>query len=147
MLKEQQIKVVIVPSDNEAYVSVIENSLESMQKIVGGLIGIIETEFKLNEQVFDYVYCDSGKMDNYAPSRAIYIRDEKPGDIIFSDFFVSKVNEDLDRISLTDEECEFILKEMNDPIRNPWPYIYKILGVSIVDDQVVLADAKDLIND
>lgn len=127
MSNQNQIQVVIVPMDKKAYVKWIDESYESLSAIVDGNIGIIDAEFQVSGHHLNYIYCDSGKMDNYAPSRAIYIRDGKPGDIIFGDFIVTYINEEGNYISLTDDECELILKEMDAPARLPWPYILDII--------------------
>lgn len=84
MEKEDQIKVVLLEPGKLARVAKINTSLESMQKIVGGLI---EACYPFDEQIC--IICnEEGKINGLPLNRAIYSENKKILDIIAGPAFL-----------------------------------------------------------
>ena len=112
-MKEQKLRVVIVEPQKEARVEVIENTLESLQRIVGGYI---EAFYPFDEEVA--VICnEEGRLLKLPPNRVIY--NAFTGtvyDIIVGTFFIVGARADEDNFtSLTDEECKKFMEFYKKP--------------------------------
>lgn len=93
-IKGKKIKVLIVEPMKEPYVKEIDNTLESKQKIVDGLIEFVELEDNV-----DLICNDEGKMNNLEMNRII------TNDIICGTFIICG-QKDGYSISLLDEKIE-----------------------------------------
>ena len=81
---ETRIKVVMIQPGEIAKVTEIGNTLEELQRAVGGYI---EAFYPFEEEVC--IVCnDEGKFNGMAPNRAVYGEDKKLMDIIFGPFFI-----------------------------------------------------------
>lgn len=84
--KEETLRVLLVRPQEEARIVEIENSLEGMQRAVGGYI---ETVYPFEDDVA-LVCNEEGKMNGMTLNRAIYYHDsDEVLDIIAGDFFVA----------------------------------------------------------
>ena len=94
-LKEDRIRVLIVEPDQAPKLSVIDNTLESLQKIVGGYIESVwlsdSASLILNEE---------GKIENLPPNRRL------DQDIIVGTFLIVGTNDSEYLCSLCDEDVE-----------------------------------------
>ena len=90
---DKRIKVVIVEAGKPPYVKTIRNSIESMQKVVGGDIQM------LGLSVGETLICnDEGKLIGLDGNRRI------GDDIVAGTFFIAGDNEDGELVSLNDEQ-------------------------------------------
>lgn len=106
MLKfEDEIKVLFVRPDRKPVAVKIKNELETMQKLVGGLI----------EQFFYFdddpdvvcIFNEEGKLTNLPLNRAMYDEKHTLVDIIAGDFFIALAPEDSEHYhSLTEDLIE-----------------------------------------
>lgn len=81
---ETKIKVVMVQPGEISKVAEIGNTLEDLQKAVGGYI---EAFYPFEEEVC--IVCnEEGKFNGMAPNRAVYGENKKIMDIIFGPFFI-----------------------------------------------------------
>lgn len=96
--KKEQIEVVLVKVNQAPEVMKIEDSLEVLQKIVGGYI-----ETKLFENDMIIICNEEGKLMNLSGNRRVDC------DIIAGDFIVTACNEEGDLISLTQEQQAFAM--------------------------------------
>lgn len=83
-MKEKKIKVVMLESGKEAYVTELDNSLKSMQQIVGGLI---EAVYPFEEEVC-IICSDEGKLIGMPLNRALYDDEGNVFDIIAGTAFI-----------------------------------------------------------
>ena len=87
-----KIKVIIVETNKEPYITEIENTLEKLQEIVGGFIDIVEIENGV-----DLIINDEGKINNLPPNRYLQT------DFIAGTFIIAGGNNQTgDTISLSD---------------------------------------------
>lgn len=104
-----QIKVLVYPVGKAPLAKKIDGSLESMQEIVGGSIQYVHlgsiTEI---EELNDYVmYCnEEGKLLGL-PLNLI-----APADFVVGDFFITKLDDDGESVSLTNDDIEKIVYQM-----------------------------------
>lgn len=84
MNKMETLKVLMVKPGELAYPTEIEDSLESMQKVVGGMI----EEYMPFEDDVALVCNEEGKMLGLPLNRAIKVNDNEIADIIAGDFFI-----------------------------------------------------------
>lgn len=97
-VKVKMMKVVLVEAGRTARVAEIDESLEGMQKIVGGLIQCLPYKGGL-------IICnDEGKLMNLPLNRALYNEEGNIFDIISGTFFVCKEDEYGDGFSSLDED-------------------------------------------
>ena len=109
-MKEARIKVVMLEAGKEAYVKEIGNSLESMQKIVGGLI---EPFYPFDEQVC--IVCnEEGKLLGLPLNRAVRDHDGEIMDIIAGAAFICDCSGE-DFGSLTEEQQKRYQKMFSEP--------------------------------
>ena len=88
----EKIKVISVEVGKEPVVKEIYNTLRAMQKEVDGRIECLS------------------KLGNFKANRYIYDKQ----DVIAGNFFVAKANEAGEFVTLTDEECNFIIEKVNE---------------------------------
>lgn len=96
----EKIKVVLVEPGKKPVVTEIENSLKSLQKIVGGYI---ECAYCFDDNV-TLVCNEEGKLIGLEPNRPIVDREGDVMDIIFGTFIITGLTED-DFGSLTDVQA------------------------------------------
>lgn len=111
-MKEPQIKVVVVEPMKEAYVEVVENKLEALQKLVGGYIEVVPFT---NEAVVG-VCNEEGKINGLPLNRAMYNNNGEIRDIVAGTMFI--VGDDYingEFKSLTDEQVEKYLNQFLRP--------------------------------
>lgn len=101
-------KIVRVEPGKPAVAAEIDGSLKSMQAVVRGLIEILP----MYDGDVILVCNEEGKLLNLPPNRPVYLPGEdKPYDVIYGTFFLCRVNEDGDMLSLSDEEVARYLKK------------------------------------
>ena len=95
MKKEQHIRILVVEPGKAPYATVIENSLEGMQSVVGGYIEYVPLADDRNASL----YCnDEGKINGLPSNRRL------GGDIIAGTFFICGSDGGEYDCSLTDEQ-------------------------------------------
>ena len=99
-------KVIIVEPNEKARIAEIDNSLETLQSIVGGYIECI---YPFDDNV-GIICNEEGKLIGLDPNRALKDDEGNIYDIIFGTFIVAGLTED-DFGSLTDEQAEKYLAE------------------------------------
>lgn len=92
-------QVVLCEPRKDAIVTKIENELETMQNIVGGLIQVI---YPFDDNVA-LVCNDEGKINNLPYNRRLLDRKGNLLDIIAGTFFICSFDEEENFISLTDD--------------------------------------------
>lgn len=107
---KEKITVVLVEPQKEARVAEIDNTLESMQTVVGGYI---EAVYPFTDEVA-LVCNEEGKIAGLPLNRALKDSDGKIYDIVAGTFFVAGLTED-NFGSLTDEQIDCYLKEFKHP--------------------------------
>ena len=80
----EKIRVIVCRSDERAQVAEIEDSLEAMQEVVGGMI----QEYMPFEDEVALICNEEGKMRGLPLNRGIRIEDGRIGDVIAGDFFI-----------------------------------------------------------
>lgn len=109
-----KIKVLIIEPNKIPYEREIENTLESLQKIVGGYIQAI---YPFNDHIA-LICNEEGKLNNLPLNRPLRDENEEIYDIISGTFIIAGLGED-DFTSLSDELLEkYALHFL-------WPHIYK----------------------
>ena len=99
-MKAQMLKAVMVKPNQRAEIAYINTSLESMQRVVGGLIQVL---YPFEEEIA--IICnDEAKLLHMPPNRGL-IMDGQVVDIICGDFFVVGCSNN-NFCSLTDEQAE-----------------------------------------
>ena len=106
----KMIKVVLVEPNEKAKVTEIENTLENLQKIVGGYI---ECVYPFEDNV-GIICNEEGKLIGLEPNRVLRDDNGKAVDIIFGTFIITGLTED-DFGSLTDEQAEYYLEMFRCP--------------------------------
>lgn len=102
--KPKKIRIVYKKVNEDAKVMEIENTLEAKQDLVGGLIEVVPY---LNDDIL-LVCNEEGKLMNLKPNVLFDL------DYIAGDFFVIGDDyENADFKSLTDAQCEEIIKDLN----------------------------------
>lgn len=94
-------KVLIVEPNEKARIAEIDNSLETLQSIVGGYIECI---YPFEDNV-GIICNEEGKLIGLEPNRALRDEDGEIIDVICGTFIVTGLTED-DFGSLTDEQAE-----------------------------------------
>ena len=98
------IKVFLAEPGKKAKVTEIENTLENLQKIVGGYI---ECVYPFEDNV-GIICNEEGMLIGLEPNRVLRDDDGNAVDIIFGTFIITGLTED-DFGSLTDEHTEYYL--------------------------------------
>ena len=110
-------KVLIVEPLTVPYVKEIDGSLESMQKIVGGLIQAI---YPFDDPEVALVCNDEGKISGLPFNRALRDDAGKIYDVVAGTFFLCQAPADSESFeSLNDEQ----IKQYKEKYRNPEIYI------------------------
>lgn len=105
-------QVVIVEPEKKPRVQNIEDSLASMQEIVGGTIQAV---YPFDESVA-MICNDEGKLLNLPLNRALRDGDGSVYDIVAGTFFLCGAPADSDRFgSLTEEQVKHFLKRFSNP--------------------------------
>ena len=100
----KMITVVLAEPGKKAKVTDIENTLENLQKIVGGYIECI---YPFEDNV-GLICNEEGKLIGLEPNRVMRDDDGNAVDIIFGTFIITGLTDD-DFGSLTDEQAEYYL--------------------------------------
>ena len=103
-IMSKRIKVVLAEPGKKAKVTEIENTLENLQKIVGGYI---ECVYPFEDNV-GIICNEEGKLIELEPNRVLRDENGNAVDIIFGTFIITGLTED-DFGSLTDEQVEYYL--------------------------------------
>ena len=106
----KMITVVLAEPGKKAKVTEIENTLENLQKIVGGYIECI---YPFEDNV-GIICNEEGKLIGLEPNRVLRDDNGKAVDIIFGTFIITGLTED-DFGSLTDEQAEYYLEMFRCP--------------------------------
>ena len=106
----KMIKVVLAEPGKKAKVTEIENTLENLQKIVGGYIECI---YPFEDNV-GLIANEEGKLIGLEPNRVLRDDNGNAVDIIFGTFIITGLTED-DFGSLTDEQAEYYLEMFHCP--------------------------------
>lgn len=112
MDKTETLKVLMVKPGELAYPIEIEDSLESMQKTVGGMI----EEYMPFEDDVALVCNEEGKMLGLPLNRAIKVNDNEIADIIAGDFFICYAPIDSEKfLSMPDDLMEKYEEKFKQP--------------------------------
>lgn len=103
-IMSKRIKVVLAEPGKEAKVTEIENTLENLQKIVGGYIECI---YPFEDNV-GIICNEEGKLIGLEPNRVLRDDNGNAVDIIFGTFIITGLTE-ADFGSLTDEQADYYL--------------------------------------
>ena len=102
--KDFNMKILVIEPLTPPYVKEIEGGLESMQKIVGGLIQAI---YPFDHPEIALVCNDEGKLNRLPLNRALFDKDGNIVDIIAGTFFLCSAPIDSEDFEgLTDEQIE-----------------------------------------
>ena len=101
-IMSKMIKVVLAEPGKKAKATEIENTLENLQKIVGGYIECI---YPFEDNV-GIICNEEGKLIGLEPNRVLRDENGNAVDIIFGTFIVTGLTED-DFGSLTDEQTKY----------------------------------------
>lgn len=106
------IKVIVCEPGKQARVEDIDESLKSMQKIVGGYI---EAFYPFMDNVC--IVCnDEGKISGMEPNRAVFTESGELVDVVFGTFFICGLdNDNEDFGSLSDKQIEKYLEIFKNP--------------------------------
>ena len=115
-METNKIKVILVEPGKKAVITEIEDSLESMQSVVGGLI---EETMPFSDDVA-LICNEEGKLINLQPNRAFTEDGQKIVDIIFGTFFIAYTPLDSEKfLGMPDDLAEKYEKLLN----IPWAYL------------------------
>lgn len=129
MKKKNMMKVLLVKPETHPQVVEIENELEVLQKIVGGLI---ETVYPFKDEVC-LICNEEGKLLNLQMNRALY-DNGSVYDVIAGDFLVVGMGVE-DFCSLTDEQIERYEKRFHQPEMFLW-IDRRIVALPMSDEEV-----------
>lgn len=90
---DKTIKILVVEPLKEPYPAEIENTLTSLQKVVGGLIEVVSLEDGV-----DLVCNDEAKLLGMPGNRSLY------NDIVAGTFFITASNDDGEFVSLPEDK-------------------------------------------
>ena len=91
----------------------IENTLESLQKIVGGWIEIPYISHRFREEVIDVIINEEGKLIGLEPQIAVVRKDDnKILDLIAGNCIFASHDEEGNTVELTDKQIEIIKEEL-----------------------------------
>ena len=107
MKKQEEIKVVIVEPLKAPRIEIIENTLEAMQKIVGGWIEPLNIADGI-----DIICNEEGKMNGLTLNRGLRTEGGEIWEVIAGTFLIAGFDDDTGhQISLTDEQAEYYKKK------------------------------------
>lgn len=105
-------KILVIEPLKKPYIKEIDGSLDSMQKIVGGLIQAI---YPFDNPTIALICNDEGKLINRPLNRALYDKDGKLFDIVAGTFFLCSAPADSENFeSLSDEQIEIYREQFKD---------------------------------
>lgn len=105
-------KIVVVEPMKPAYEAIIGDSLEDMQKVVGGLIEVAE----IFEDDVAIICNEEGKLINLPPNRVLENEKGQVRDILYGTFFLTYAPADRDNFeSLPEELIKKYLKKYQMP--------------------------------
>lgn len=91
----------------------IENTLESLQKIVGGWIEIPYISHRFAEEVIDVIINEEGKMIGLEPQIAVVRKDDnKILDLVMGNCIFASHDEEGNTVELTDKQIKIIKEEL-----------------------------------
>ena len=97
-------KILVIEPMKEPYVKEIESGIESMQKIVGGLIQAI---YPFDHPEIALICNEEGKLNRLPLNRALFDENGKIVDIVAGKFFLCSAPSDSENFeSLNDEQIE-----------------------------------------
>ena len=108
-------RVLIKYENNELKASDIPDTLEALQKIVGGYIEYDSILEKFHSKGISVIFNEEGKLGGFKPSILVNFN-KKVFDIIFGNviFVGTKItDEEITNIDLTDEQIDFIVEELS----------------------------------
>ncbi len=106
-----QIQVVVIEPMKKPYKKTIPNTLEAQQELVGGYIEIIRMGNTEKGGSIAITLNEEGKLMNLPYNRRIIARNGS--DVFVGTFFITAYNMQGDNITLTDDECEKIIKRFH----------------------------------
>lgn len=105
---EDSIQIVVVEPGEKPFKHVIPNNLESMSDIVGGYIEIVNMKRLERGITLILTLNEEGKLLSLPFNRRVV-----NFDILVGTFFISAYNMLGDNVSLTDEECEKLIRQFS----------------------------------
>lgn len=103
-MKEQNIKVLIIPTDKEPYETTIENTLEASQKIVGGYIELV---CPYEDEAVCLIVNEMGKLEGLPYNfPLINLEDSQIVDMVAGQAFICRSDDEGEFASLTEEDIE-----------------------------------------
>lgn len=91
----------------------IENTLENLQKIVGGWIEIPYISHRFAEEVIDVIINEEGKMIGLEPQIAVVRKDDnKILDLVMGNCIFASHDEEGNTVELTDKQIKIIKEEL-----------------------------------
>jgi hypothetical protein len=107
----EQIQVVVIEPMKKPYKKTIENTLEAQQKLVGGYIEIVQMGKTETGGSLAITLNEEGKLIGLPYNRRII--GKGGSDVFVGTFFITAYNMQGDNISLTDEQCEKMIRRFN----------------------------------
>lgn len=139
MDKMETLKVLMVKPGELAYPAEIEDSLESMQKVVGGMI----EEYMPFEDDVALVCNEEGKMMGLPLNRAIKVNDNEIADIIAGDFFICYAPIDSEKfLSMPDD----LMAKYEEKFKQPEEFFRhgnSIMAIPYMPDERVVIDIDE----
>lgn len=103
------IQVVVVEPSKKPYKKIIPNKLESMNALVGGYIEIIRIGYTETGGSIAITLNEEGKLMNLPFNKVVHWLGGS--DVLVGTFFITAFNMQGDNITLSDSECEKIIKK------------------------------------
>lgn len=95
----------------------IDNTLESLQKIVGGWIEIPFLSRRFADEGIDTIINEEGKLIGLKPQIAVLQRDTfKLVDLVAGNCIFASHNEEGDTVGLTDEQIKIVKEELREEL-------------------------------
>ena len=139
MDKMETLKVLMVKPGELAYPTEIEDSLESMQKVVGGMI----EEYMPFEDDVALVCNEEGKMMGLPLNRAIKVNDNEIADIIAGDFFICYAPIDSEKfLSMPDD----LMAKYEEKFKQPEEFFRRgssIMAIPYMPEERVVIDIDE----
>jgi hypothetical protein len=104
-----EIQVVIVEPFKRPYKKLIPNTLEAMQEIVGGYIEHVSFATTKRGARLGIILNEEGKLIGLPANRIIH--GKGGSDVFAGTFYITAHNLEGDSISLTNEECEYYIRQ------------------------------------
>lgn len=104
-----EIQVVVVEPMKKPYKKTIPNTLDAMNELVGGYIEIVRMGQTETGGSLAITLNEEGKLIGLPYNRRMIFRNGS--DVFVGTFFITAFNMQGDNITLTDEQCEVIMKK------------------------------------